>query len=197
MYVLAYVDDLIIVSSSKLATTHLLQQLDHEFVIKDMDHLHYFLGIEVQASSSGLLLSQRTYIQELLTKTNMINCHPVSTPMSSSDKISKYDSNPLSSDDTTLYRSTVGALQYLMMTRPDISFAVNKVCQYMQQLTIEHWTTVKLSVSYAISSLPAMMVFASHGLHRSCSVHSLTWTGQDARMIVDQLEACLCSLVLT
>jgi hypothetical protein len=129
MYVLAYVDDLIIVSSSKLATTHLLQQLDHEFVIKDMDHLHYFLGIEVQASSSGLLLSQRTYIQE--------------------------------------------------------------------QLTIEHWTTVKLSVSYAISSLPAMMVFASHGLHRSCSVHSLTWTGQDARMIVDQLEACLCSLVLT
>jgi hypothetical protein len=138
MYVLAYVDDLIIVSSSELATTNLLQQLDREFPIKDMGRLHYFLGIEVQASSSGLLLSQRKYIQELLTKTNMINCRPVSTPMSSSDKISKYDGSPLSSDDTTLYRSTVGALQYLMMTRLDISFVVNKVYQYMQQPTIEH-----------------------------------------------------------
>jgi hypothetical protein len=148
MYVLAYVDDLIIVSSSELATTNLLQQLDREFPIKDMGRLHYFLGIEVQASSSGLLLSQRKYIQELLTKTNMINCRPISTPMSSSDKISKYDGSPLSSDDTTLYRSTVGALQYLMMTRLDISFVVNKVYQYMQQPTIEHWTSVKRILRY-------------------------------------------------
>jgi hypothetical protein len=131
-----------------LATTNLLQQLDREFPIKDMGCLHYFLGIEVHASSSGLLLSQRKYIQELLTKTNMINCRPVSTSMSSSDKISKYDGSPLSSDDTTLYRSTVGALQYLMMTRLDISFVVNKVYQYMQQPTIEHCTSVKRILRY-------------------------------------------------
>jgi hypothetical protein len=61
MYVLAYVNDLIIVSCSELATTHLLQQLDREFAIKDMGHLHYFLGIEVQASSSCLLLSTQVY----------------------------------------------------------------------------------------------------------------------------------------
>jgi hypothetical protein len=68
MYVLVYVDDLIIVSSSKTATTHLLQQLDAEFSIKDHDPLHYFLGIEVSTSSSGLILSQKKYINDLLQK---------------------------------------------------------------------------------------------------------------------------------
>jgi hypothetical protein len=57
IYVLPYVDDLIIVNSSESATTHLLQQFDCEFAIKDMGQLHYFLGIEVQSSSSGLVLS--------------------------------------------------------------------------------------------------------------------------------------------
>jgi hypothetical protein len=51
MYVLAYVDDLIIVSSSDTATTHLLAQLNSEFAIKDLGKLQYFLGIEVHSNS--------------------------------------------------------------------------------------------------------------------------------------------------
>jgi hypothetical protein len=68
MYVLANVDDLIIVSSSDATTTHLLQQLDSEFVIKDLGPLHYFLRIEVQTTHAGLILSQRKYISDLLQK---------------------------------------------------------------------------------------------------------------------------------
>lgn len=143
MYVLAYVDDLIIISSSTSATDHLLKQLDSEFAIKDLGPLHYFLGIEVHSSSDGLILSQKKYITELLAKTNMTQCRPDSTPMSSSEKISRNNGTKLSSDDVSLYRSIVGALQYLMMTRPDLSFAVNKVCQFLQQPTDEHWTAVK------------------------------------------------------
>jgi hypothetical protein len=58
MYVLVYVDDLIVVSSSNAATGHLLQQLDADFSIEDLGNLHYFLGIEVRQSASGLILSQ-------------------------------------------------------------------------------------------------------------------------------------------
>jgi hypothetical protein len=87
MYVPEYVDDLIIIGSSKSATTHLLQQLDAEFSIKDLGTLHYFLGIEVSPSPSGLILSQKKYITDLLHKTHMTDCHPVSAPLSNSDKI--------------------------------------------------------------------------------------------------------------
>jgi hypothetical protein len=77
MYVLAYVDDLIIVSSSDPATTHLLAQLDSEFAIKDLGKLRYFLGIEVHSNPQGLVLSQQKYIQELLKKTHMeTSAHP-------------------------------------------------------------------------------------------------------------------------
>jgi hypothetical protein len=68
----------------------------------------------------------------------MLNCHLVSAPMSSSDKVSRHDGTPLSAEDVTNFCSTVGALQYLMMTGPDLSFAVNKVCQFMQHPTDVH-----------------------------------------------------------
>jgi hypothetical protein len=148
MYVLVYVDDLIIVSSSPSATSHLLSQLDSAFTIKYLGSLYYFLGIEVFSSDRGLILSQRRYITEILDKTNMSNCRPDSTPMSSSEKISRHTGTPLCPADVTKFCSTVGALQYLMMTRPDIAFVVNKVCQYMQQATDQHWTAVKHILQY-------------------------------------------------
>jgi hypothetical protein len=128
MYVLEYKDDLIIISSSKSATTHLLQQLDTEFSIKDCGTLHYFLGIDVSTSASGLILSWKKYISDLLHKTHMIDCRPVSTPLSNSVKISQHDGTPLSSSEATIFWSTVGTLQYLKMARPDLDIAVNKVC---------------------------------------------------------------------
>ena len=56
----------------------------------------------------------------------MLKCKTASTPMSSTDKLTALDGDPLSSDDATEYRSIVGGLQYLLITRPDISFAVNR-----------------------------------------------------------------------
>jgi hypothetical protein len=114
-----------------LATNHLLQQLDSEFAIKDLGQLHYFLGIELHSFSARVVLSQRKYITKLLTKTNMINCRHVATLMSSSEKLSRHTGTLLSPAEATIYHSTVGALQYLMMTMPDIAFAVNRVCQFM------------------------------------------------------------------
>jgi hypothetical protein len=148
MYVLIYVDDLIVVSSSNVATGCLLQQLDADFSIKDLGNLHYFLGIEVHQSASGLILSQQKYITDLLRKTHMTDCRPVATLMSNTDKVSRHNGTPLSASEATVFRSTVGALQYLMMTRPDIGFSVNRVCQFMQQPTDVHWTAVKRILRY-------------------------------------------------
>jgi hypothetical protein len=78
----------------------------------------------------------------------MENCRPVTTPMSTSEKLSRHTGSPLSPAEATIYRSTVGVLQYLMMTKPNIAFTMNKVSQYMQSATSDHWTTIKRILRY-------------------------------------------------
>ena len=76
----------------------------------------------------------------------MAEARPISSPMSSSSQLSLLAGVEFS--DPTLYRSTVGALQYLSITRPDVSFAVNKVCQFMHRPTDIHWSAVKRILRY-------------------------------------------------
>lgn len=83
----------------------------------------------------------------------MTNCKPVSTPLSTSEKLSAYEGDPLGPEDITRYRSIVGALQYLTLTRPDISFSVNKICQYLHAPTTLHWTDVKRILRYIKGSI--------------------------------------------
>ncbi|XP_047320766.1 uncharacterized mitochondrial protein AtMg00810-like [Impatiens glandulifera] len=76
----------------------------------------------------------------------MSDSKPLHTPISSGSSLSRHDGDIL--PDPFLYRSTVGALQYLTNTRPDISFAVNRACQFMQSPTTTHWTAVKRILRY-------------------------------------------------
>lgn len=63
-----------------------------------------------------------------VSRAGMVNCRSVATPLSVSDKLSRHLGTPLSAEESTAYRSLVGALQYLTLTRPNFSFAINKVC---------------------------------------------------------------------
>lgn len=143
-----YVDDIIIISSSSSTVDNLLSQLRVDFAIKDLGRLAYFLGIECHHTSHGLILCQHKYIQDLLTRTNMITSKPVSTPMLPTEKLQLKGGTPLSAEDATRYRSAVGALQYLLLTRPDIAFSVNHVCQFMTAPTVDHWVAVKRILRY-------------------------------------------------
>jgi hypothetical protein len=137
IYFLIYVDDILIISSSPAATDRLLGQLRDDFAVKDLGPFSYFLGIEVCHHPAGLTLTQRKYIHDLLLRTNMLSASGVTTPMVPTDKITSMDGACLSLDDATKYRSIVGGLQYLSLTRPDISFflligCVN-ICQHPLQ----------------------------------------------------------------
>ncbi|XP_073367905.1 uncharacterized protein [Aegilops tauschii subsp. strangulata] len=131
MYILVYVDDIILVSSSASATDRLVSSLGDEFAVKDLGRLHYFLGLEVLHSDGGLTLTQKKYSQDLLRRAGMLQCKSATTPMSATDKLTALAGDLLAPEDATEYRSIVGGLQYLLITRPDISFAVNRVCQYL------------------------------------------------------------------
>jgi hypothetical protein len=126
IFMLIYVDDIIVASSSKAATDALLKDLSKEFALKDLGALHYFLGIEVQKKDDGLVLNQTKYARDVIARVGMKDCKGAPTPLSSSEKISAYEGELLGPEDSTKYRSIVGALQYLTLTRPDIAYAVNK-----------------------------------------------------------------------
>jgi hypothetical protein len=132
IYLLVYVDDIIVLSSTAAAIPRLISQLRSEFSVKDLGVLHYFLGIEVSSPTPGsLLLRQRKYALELLARAGMLKCTPVTTPMTSSECLRSTNGDALSSEEATQYRSIVVGLRYLIVTRPDLSFVVNKVCQYL------------------------------------------------------------------
>jgi hypothetical protein len=104
MFVLVYVDDIIITSSSQKATEYLLHKLSQEFALKDLGDLYYFLGIEVHKVSHGIVLTQGKYALALLQKVGMGDCKPVESPMSTSKKLSVFDGSPLSQYTSTQYQ---------------------------------------------------------------------------------------------
>jgi hypothetical protein len=143
MYILVYVDDIIIASSSLEAMNALLNKLEEDFALKDVGDLHYFLGIDVTKSQQGILLTQSKYAMDLLKRTGMFNCKPVNTPLSSSEKLSAHVGELLGPNDVTSYIILVGGLQYLTLTRPNLAISINKVCQYLHAPTTQHLTAAK------------------------------------------------------
>ena len=119
-----------------------------EFALKDLGDLHYFLGIEVKKIQGGLILRQERYATDILARCGMDKCKAIDTPLSSTEKLSAVEGDTLGPVDSTKYRSLVGALQYLTLTRPDISFAINKVYQFLHVSTTVHWSAEKNSQVY-------------------------------------------------
>ena len=98
-------------------------------------------------------------VLDLLHRVNMENCKPTPTPLDTSEKLARDGGNPLGVDDAFRYRSVVGGLQYLTLTRPDISFAVNKVCQFLSQPTEIHWEAVKRILRYVKGTISTGLLF--------------------------------------
>jgi hypothetical protein len=144
IYLLVYVDDIIVASSSTAATEAMFKGLQKDFAVKDLGDLHYFLSIEVKKVHDGILLTQQKYTSDLLHRLGMKDCKPMNTTMSY-DKLSLSDGVLLGLKD---YMCIVGALPYLTLTRLDISFVVNKVCQFLHKPTTVHWSTVKRILRY-------------------------------------------------
>uniref|UniRef100_A0A803Q2E8 Reverse transcriptase Ty1/copia-type domain-containing protein n=1 Tax=Cannabis sativa TaxID=3483 RepID=A0A803Q2E8_CANSA len=156
IYILIYVDDILIMGNNDEAVNKAITGLSTKFALKDLGILNYFLGIQVTKTDHGLLLSQTKYLQDLLSKGDMQNVNTQNTPMNSGLKLSNYGSEPM--EDVTLYRSIFGALQYATITRPELTFSVNKVCQFMHAPLQQHWMVMKHILRYIAGTL-------DYGLH--------------------------------
>ncbi|KAM1079132.1 hypothetical protein ACFX2B_013731 [Malus domestica] len=159
---LLYVDDIIITGSATIVIQQVIDALTSEFNIKDLGPLHYFLGIQISKTAKGLFLSQQKYVQDLLVKTEMLDSKPCDTPCLPSNRLLKDDGDPY--PNPTLYRSVVGALQYLTFTRPDIAFSVHQVCQFMQHPMVSHFTAVKRILRYLKGTMSCGITYSQGDL---------------------------------
>ncbi|XP_073357797.1 uncharacterized protein [Aegilops tauschii subsp. strangulata] len=177
IFVLIYVDDIIVTSSSNEAISGLLKDLNAEFALKDLGDLHFFLGIEVKKQGNSLHLSQEKYATDLVRRVGLQGCKSSPTPLSSIEKLSLTEGKLLGQDDSTRYRSLVGALQYLTLTRPDLSFAVNKVCQFLHAPTTTHWTAAKRIVRYVKDTVNLGLTFNKSSSTLVSAFSDSDWAG--------------------
>lgn len=139
---------MLVTGSSNKMLADFISALKSEFAMIDMGLVHYFLGIEFTQTFKGLFLSQHRYIQQLLSKAKMTDCKPVSTPITAYYLKIEDDREFTDVSFYSFYRMLVGSLQYLTITRPDICYVVNTVCQHMQKPSFVHYQMVKRILRY-------------------------------------------------
>ena len=125
IYLIVYVDDIVITGNNQDGIQKLKQHLFNHFKTKDLGKLKYFLGIEVAQSNSGVVISQKKYTLDILADTGMLDCKLVDTPMDPNAKLVPSQGEPLR--DPGRYRRLVGKPNYLTITRPDIPFPMSVV----------------------------------------------------------------------
>ncbi|KAK1412979.1 hypothetical protein QVD17_34637 [Tagetes erecta] len=138
---LVYVDDIIITGDNDIDLKAVKAQIMSKFKIKDLGELKYFLGIEVLKSDEGIVLSQRKYCLDLLSEFGMLGSKPVSNPIEQNiivtDKQNSYKDD-FELADVTGYQKLIGKLIYLTLTRPDISYTVGCLSQFMHKPLDSH-----------------------------------------------------------
>lgn len=158
--VLIYVDDMIITGNDAKAIQDLKLFLHQQFHIKDLGYLKYFLGLEVARSKAGIVISQRKYTLEILDDVGFLGVQPVDFPMEQSLKLTNNQGDLLL--NPSRYRRLIGRLIYLTITRPDITYSVNILSQFMHAPRKPHWDAALRIVRYLKNSPGLGLLFSSN-----------------------------------
>nr|GFB26740.1 retrovirus-related Pol polyprotein from transposon TNT 1-94 [Tanacetum cinerariifolium] len=140
-----YVDDIIFGSTNPNLSKQFEKLMHSKFEMSMMGELKFFLGIQIHQSPRGIFINQAKYAQEILIKHDMTSCDSVGTPMATKHLDADLSGTPV---NQTKYCSMVGALMYLIASRPDIMHATCYCTRYQAKPTEKHLTTVKRIFRY-------------------------------------------------
>jgi hypothetical protein len=146
VYLLLYVDHIVLTTSSIMFLQHTISDLKREFDMKDLSPFHHFLGVFVQHKADGLFLTQRQFTLNVLKCAGMVDCKPVSTHADTQSKVSATFGPHVA--DLTQFRSLIVTLQYLTFTRPDIAYAVQQISLHMHDSREPHLAAMKCILRY-------------------------------------------------
>ncbi|XP_071687857.1 uncharacterized mitochondrial protein AtMg00810-like [Rutidosis leptorrhynchoides] len=144
--IIIYVDDLLITGNNPTMILQLKDNLHTTFSIKDLGTINYYLGIEFLKHKDGITMSQRKYALELLNTSDILDQKPSNVPLDLNTKLSADEGTPL--EDPSLYRTLVGKLIYLTITRPDLSYAAQALIQFGQNPRTSHLTALYKILRY-------------------------------------------------
>ena len=167
-----YVDDLLVMSNDEHMLNEFKRKLDRKITISDKDGVSNFLNMNINYDRvKGVMkIDQTEYINQLLENFNMVDCNIKKTPVPSGAMLYESVGEPL--NDCTEYMSIVGRLIYLSVhTRPDISFIVSRLCQFMSNPTEYHLKLAKHVIRYLKYTKHYSLSYFSNQSDDMCIVH--------------------------
>jgi hypothetical protein len=174
LILLLYVNDLFITGAERLISI-CKESLASEFEMTDIGLMHYFLGLEVWQEPGHIFLEQGKYVCDFLSRFQMGDSRPMTTPMITNWK--KLHASKSQLVDSTLYRQLIGSLMYLVNTRPDICFVVNTLNQFMVEPRRVHWVAVKHVLRYLCGTVDYGLDYDRGDGVRLVGYTDLDWAG--------------------
>ena len=172
---LIYVDDVVIVGNNAKKIESTKANLHTQFSIKDLGSLKYFLGIEVSRTKEGLVLSQHKYTMDILNDSGMLGCRPSRFPMEQNLKLDKGDNE--NRVDANMYRRLIGRLLYLQATRPDITYSVNILSQFVSDPKQPHWDATLRVLRYLKTIIGQGILLPNDGSTNLVAYSDSDWLG--------------------
>ncbi|PKU80502.1 Retrovirus-related Pol polyprotein from transposon TNT 1-94 [Dendrobium catenatum] len=151
IYLLVYVDDILLTGNDNNKMKELIEHMKHKFTMKDLGLAHQFLGIKIASTPDKYFLSQTNYANSILQIAELHKCNSVANPSFSKPPDQHSEDAPCF--DELLYRKIIGSLQYLTLTRPDIAYAVNALSQHMHKPEVVHTVMLKKLLRYIKGTL--------------------------------------------
>lgn len=168
MYLLLYVDDMLIAAKNMSDIDKLKVKLKTEFQMKDLGAAKKILGMEISRDrkESKLYLSQEGYILKVLERFGMSKAKSVTTPLGAHFKLTRQMSPSSEKEADEManvpYASAVGSLMYAMVcTRPDLAHAISVVSRFMANPGKEHWQAVKWILRYLKGTISKQLEFSN------------------------------------
>jgi hypothetical protein len=175
VYLLLYVDDIVLTTSSTTLLQQTISALKWEFTMKDLGPLHHFLGVSIQHRTDELFLTQWKFALDILERASMVDCKPVSTSVDTHDKISTESSPPVTNQ--TQFRSLAGALQYLTFSLADITYAVQQIYLHMHEPWEPYLTSTKRTLRYLWETLYYSLLLRCSASSELTVYSDADWTG--------------------
>lgn len=178
IYLLLYVDDIILASDSRILIEGIKRELINEFKIKDKGQLRYFLGLEVNYNKEeGILsLSQNRYLNGILRRFGFDNCKPSSLPIDPKLRLKPCENEKEKTKKP--FRELVGCLMYLMLgTRPDISFTLNYYSKFQDKATDETFEHLKRVLRYLKESSDLKLIYKRQDKPELITYVDANWGG--------------------
>lgn len=159
IYILLYVDDIILASDSIEIITEIKNELIRTFDMQEEQDLNYFLGISIKRSEKKICLNQKAYLENVLTRFGMKDCKEAAIPMEPIKNIKREKEKDAQVTEKPI-RQLIGCLMYAVLgTRPDLSTCVNICSRQQDEPTEELWKRLKRILRYIKGTLDLELVY--------------------------------------